>query len=55
MEFQPTDIIALIALVSMEIVLGIDNIVFITILSSRLPPNQQMLGRRVGLLLALVT
>lgn len=55
MFIQPTDIVALLALVSMEIVLGIDNIVFITILSSRLPQHQQMLGRRIGLLLALVT
>jgi predicted tellurium resistance membrane protein TerC len=48
-------VIALVALAAMEIVLGIDNIVFISIVSSRLPPSQQPLARRLGLLLALVT
>lgn len=48
-------IIALIALSLMEIVLGIDNIVFISVATSRLPAEQQSAGRRVGLLLALVT
>jgi predicted tellurium resistance membrane protein TerC len=47
-------IIALVALTTMEIVLGIDNIVFISIISGRLPPGQQRLARRVGLMLALV-
>ncbi len=46
-------IIALIALTVMEIVLGIDNIIFITILASRLPKAQQPLARRLGLILAL--
>lgn len=45
--------IALVALTVMEIVLGIDNIVFIAILTGRLPPAQQALGRRLGLILAL--
>ncbi|HBE70161.1 MAG TPA: hypothetical protein DDW52_18590 [Planctomycetaceae bacterium] len=39
----------------MEIVLGIDNIVFISILSSKLPAEQQSSGRKLGLLLALGT
>jgi predicted tellurium resistance membrane protein TerC len=47
--------IALLALTAMEIVLGIDNIVFISIVSSRLPKSQQPLARRLGLALALVT
>lgn len=47
-------VIALIALTVMEIVLGIDNIVFIAILTGRLPVKQQALGRRLGLGLALV-
>lgn len=47
--------IALVALAAMEIVLGIDNIVFISIVTSRLPQSQQPLARRLGLLLALVT
>jgi predicted tellurium resistance membrane protein TerC len=37
----------------MEIVLGIDNVVFIAILTARLPAEQQPLARRLGLLLAL--
>ena len=39
----------------MEVVLGIDNIVFLTILVSRLPKDQQTLGRRLGLGGALIT
>ena len=45
--------IALLALTAMEIVLGIDNIVFITILSGRLPKEQQPSARRMVLMLAL--
>jgi len=48
-------VIALLALTTMEIVLGIDNIVFITIASGRLPVEQQPLARRLGLALALIT
>ena len=48
-------LIALVALSLMEIVLGIDNIVFISILTSKLPIHQQSLGRRLGLVLALIT
>ncbi len=48
-------LIALLALTAMEIVLGIDNIVFITIVSNRLPLDEQPLARRLGLLLALAT
>jgi len=39
----------------MEIVLGIDNLIFITILSSKLPKEQQPLARRLGLAAALLT
>ncbi|MCO6439762.1 MAG: TerC family protein [Nitrococcus mobilis] len=46
---------ALITLTVMEVVLGIDNIVFISILSDRLPLKQQPTARRVGLLLAMGT
>jgi predicted tellurium resistance membrane protein TerC len=49
------DLIALVALTAMEIVLGIDNIVFISVVSSRLPPSQQPLARRIGLLAAMGT
>lgn len=47
------DLIAVVALTAMEIVLGIDNIVFIVILTGRLPQDRQKLGRRLGLLLAM--
>jgi predicted tellurium resistance membrane protein TerC len=46
-------LIALLTLAAMEIVLGIDNVVFIAILTARLPAEQQPLARRLGLLLAL--
>ena len=46
-------LIGLVALTLMEIVLGIDNIVFIVILTGRLPVHQQKLARRVGLLAAM--
>lgn len=46
--------IALIALAAMEIVLGIDNIIFISITTSRLPPEQQGRARLIGLSLAMV-
>lgn len=47
-------LIALVTLTAMEIVLGIDNIVFIAILTGRLPLAQQPSARRLGLTLALV-
>ena len=46
-------LVSLVTLTAMEIVLGIDNIVFIAILVARLPRAQQALGRRLGLSLAL--
>jgi len=48
-------VVALVALTAMEIVLGIDNIVFIAILAGRLPANQQAKARSLGLVAALVT
>lgn len=48
-------LIALIALTAMEIVLGIDNIVFIAILAGNLPEEKQARARRLGLGAALVT
>lgn len=51
----PETWIALLTLTVLEIVLGIDNIVFISILAGKLPPNQQSRARTVGLALALVT
>jgi predicted tellurium resistance membrane protein TerC len=45
--------IALITLTSLEIVLGIDNIIFISILAGKLPPAQQAKARNLGLSLAM--
>ncbi|MCA9121942.1 MAG: TerC family protein [Planctomycetaceae bacterium] len=47
-------LIALIALAAMEIVLGIDNIVFIAIVTSRLPADQQPKARKIGLFVAML-
>jgi len=52
---QPASWAAIATLTLLEIVLGIDNIVFIAILSARLPKDKQVLGQRLGLGLALVT
>jgi predicted tellurium resistance membrane protein TerC len=52
---DPQAWIALLTLTVLEIVLGIDNIVFISILAAKLPVAQQDLARRVGLGVALVT
>ncbi|MDN3587784.1 TerC family protein [Pedobacter aquatilis] len=47
--------ISLLTLTVLEIVLGIDNIVFISILSGKLPVNQQKKARQLGLGLAMIT
>ena len=47
--------LSLLTLSALEIVLGIDNIVFIAILTNRLAPEQRALGRKIGLTLALGT
>jgi predicted tellurium resistance membrane protein TerC len=49
------DLIALVALTAMEIVLGIDNIVFISVTSSRLPEAERKSARQIGLLAAMGT
>ena len=46
--------IALLTLTFLEIVLGIDNIIFISIASSKLPENQQKKATNIGLILAMV-
>ncbi len=53
--FTSEAIISLITLTILEIVLGIDNIVFISILSGKLPAHQQKKGRQIGLGLAMIT
>ncbi|MBL7685352.1 MAG: TerC family protein [Deltaproteobacteria bacterium] len=52
--FTVENLIALLTLTSLEIVLGIDNIVFIAILSGKLDKSQQAKARNLGLLLAMV-
>jgi len=50
---EPATWLSLITLTAMEIVLGIDNVIFISILTDKLPPDRQPLARRLGLSLAL--
>ncbi len=45
---------ALLTLIVMEVVLGIDNLIFISILSNKLPEHQRQKARRIGITLALV-
>lgn len=45
---------ALLTLIVLEVVLGVDNLIFIAILSNKLPEHQQAKARRIGLILALV-
>ncbi len=51
---DPTAYAALATLIVMEVVLGIDNLIFISILTNKLPPHQQESARRVGIGLALI-
>lgn len=51
--FSPSGLVALITLTFLEIVLGVDNVIFISILSSNLPQSQQAGARRTGLLAAM--
>ena len=52
--FQPEVWIALATLTALEIVLGIDNIIFISVLVGNLPENQRQRGRVIGLALAMI-
>ncbi len=52
--FTTENAVALLTLTGLEIVLGIDNIVFISILCGKLPPKQRARGRQLGLGLAMV-
>ena len=45
---------ALLTLTALEIVLGIDNVIFLSVIVSRIPPAQAKRARQIGLLLALV-
>lgn len=53
--FTTQNLLALFTLTAMEIVLGVDNVIFISILASRLPQDQQARARQLGLGLALIT
>jgi predicted tellurium resistance membrane protein TerC len=52
---SPDAWVSLLTLTLLEIVLGIDNVIFISILAGKLPPEQQAKARQTGLMLALVT
>src|SRR5918998_152535 len=51
---DPAVWVALATLIAMEVVLGIDNLIFISILTNKLPEHQRDRGRRLGIGLALV-
>ena len=51
---DPTAWVALATLIIMEVVLGIDNLIFISILSNKLPEHQRVKARHIGITLALV-
>lgn len=50
---DPAAWLALLTLIALEVVLGVDNLIFIAILSNKLPAHQQERARRLGLMLAL--
>ena len=52
--FTVENMLALLTLTALEIVLGIDNIVFIAILSAKLSPEKRNKARRLGLLAAML-
>ncbi|MBS0240630.1 MAG: TerC family protein [Proteobacteria bacterium] len=54
LALEPAAWAALVALVAMELVLGIDNLIFIAILTNRLPESQRVSARRIGIGLALI-
>lgn len=51
---DPAAWLALLTLIALEVVLGVDNLIFIAILSNKLPVHQQAKARRIGLSLALI-
>ncbi|MDB4999811.1 MAG: hypothetical protein JWR76_888, partial [Mucilaginibacter sp.] len=52
---NPEAWLSLITLTLLEIVLGIDNVIFISILADKLPKNEQEKGRKLGLAMAMIT
>ena len=53
--FTAEGLIALATLTLLEIVLGIDNVIFIAILTGKLPPERQTRARTIGISLAVIT
>ena len=51
---DPTAWVALLTLIVLEVVLGIDNLIFISILTNKLPPEHRVMARRLGIGAALV-
>ena len=51
---DPSAWLALLTLIALEVILGVDNLIFIAILSNKLPEHQQQRARRIGLSLALI-
>ena len=47
-------VVALVTLIVLEVVLGLDNVIFISIVAAKLPEHQQKKARRLGLILAMV-
>lgn len=52
--FSADALIALLTLTVLEVVLGVDNVIFISILAGKLPPDQQGRARRMGLMAAML-
>jgi predicted tellurium resistance membrane protein TerC len=52
---QPESWIAFITLVALELVLGVDNVIFISILAGKLPQGQQQRARTTGIMMAVIT
>lgn len=51
---DPAAVVALVTLIVMEVVLGIDNLIFVSILSNKLPEHQQKKARTIGIGLAMI-
>lgn len=54
LDFTPELIVAFLTLFVLELVLGVDNVIFISILASKLPVKQQALARNIGLTLGML-
>ncbi len=52
---EPAGWIALLTLVALELVLGVDNVIFISILAGKLPHEDQQRARRTGIMMAVIT